>query len=177
MDRRQRKTRDAIFSAFGDLIKSRRYESITVQDIIDKADVGRSTFYSHFETKDTLLKAICDDIFEHIIEGEECGYTDYSDSLGSKLTHILWHFEKKKSDIKGILASQSKDIFMKYLSDYLSTVFDMHLSDFHIDTPEGYLKNHLTGSFCETVRWWLEESPDTSPDEIAAFYMSVTETH
>ena len=177
MDRRQRKTREAIFSAFSELIRSRRYESITVQDIIDRADIGRSTFYSHFETKDHLLKAICGDIFEHIIEGEDCDYKEKSDTLSSRLAHILWHFNGKKAEIRGILSSQSSDIFTGYLKAYLNTLFDMYLSDFHVGTPDSYLKNHLTGSFCEAVRWWIEESPDTSPDKIAAYYMAVTEKH
>ena len=177
MDRRQRKTREAIFSAFSELIRKRRYESITVQDIIDRADIGRSTFYSHFETKDSLLKAICYDIFEHIIEGEKCDYPDETLTLLSRLTHILWHFEGKKNDIRGILASQSCETFMKYLRDYLNEIFTMHAEDFHADVPTEYLKNHLTGSFCETVRWWIQEAPDTAPDKIAEFYLAVTETH
>lgn len=177
MDRRQRKTREAIFSAFSSLLKKHRYESITVQDIIDKADVGRSTFYSHFETKDHLLKAICDDIFAHIIEGESCGYEEKSDTLISELTHILYHFEGKKSDVRAILSSQSGEIFMIYLKDYLSKVFDMHLPEFNTNVPTAFLKNHLICSFCEAVRWWLEENYDASPEKIAAFYMSVTEKH
>jgi AcrR family transcriptional regulator len=55
MDRRTRKTQSAIYSAFVSLIVERGYDAISVQQIIDEADVGRTTFYSHFRSKDDLL--------------------------------------------------------------------------------------------------------------------------
>ncbi len=54
-DRRVRRTRENLFSALSELMQEKRYNKITIQDIIDRADVGRSTFYAHFETKDDLL--------------------------------------------------------------------------------------------------------------------------
>ena len=66
MDRRQKKTRQAIFNAFTDLLETKPYSTVTVSEIIAAADVGRSTFYSHFETKDDLLRALCAEIFEHV---------------------------------------------------------------------------------------------------------------
>ena len=82
MDRRKNKTHKAIVSAFSELLIKMPYESITVQNIIEKADVGRSTFYSHFETKDDLVYALCEEAFDHVMSKEQilCEKThDFSD--------------------------------------------------------------------------------------------------
>src|SRR5512145_3337249 len=54
-DRRTQRTRQALSHALIALIQEKRYEAITVQDICDRANVGRSTFYAHFRDKDDLL--------------------------------------------------------------------------------------------------------------------------
>ena len=83
MDRRQRKTRNAIFQAFTRLLEKKTYSALTVQEIIDEADISRSTFYAHFETKDELLKAMCTDIFGHVFSHEIMSeeHHDFSDKL------------------------------------------------------------------------------------------------
>ena len=100
MDRRQQKSRKAIFEAFSLLLEKKRYSKITVQDIIDTANVGRSTFYAHFETKDELLNAICEEIFDHIFESlhtdDSCTLKDRNSALSSKLSHLLWHLREQK---------------------------------------------------------------------------------
>jgi AcrR family transcriptional regulator len=55
-DRRTARSRRAITSAFVALVLERRYDAIRVGDIVEKADVGRSTFYEHFRSKDDLLR-------------------------------------------------------------------------------------------------------------------------
>lgn len=177
MDRRQKKTRNAIFSAFSELLKTKRYEHITIQEIIEKADIGRSTFYAHFETKDMLLKEMCSDIFEHIFDGEICEFREENDNLQTKLAHILWHIEEIKGEVCGILNSQSADLFIRYLNENLSRLFGLYLDKFKTQVPKDFLLNYLVGSFCETVKWWVNNKMTEPPETVANYFMAVIETH
>lgn len=178
MDRRQKKTRDAIFRAFGNLLEKKRFENITVQEIIDGANIGRSTFYAHFETKDELLRSMCMDIFHHVFAEELPQEADHDYSAGSKslelkLGHVLYHLRENRLHLKGLLASESGELFLSFLKDYLRELFARYLQDFHSDVPEDYLLHYLTGSFAETVKWWVAQGMVTSPEEVASYYMAV----
>lgn len=177
MDRRQKKSRSAIFAAFSRLLRDKRYEHITVQEIIDEANVGRSTFYAHFETKDMLLKEMCSDIFDHILAGQMCQHETGRADLQSRLAHILYHLKDSESDIIGILSSESADIFLRYLKEYLMTFFRIYLADFRTEVPEDFLLNHLVYSFCAALQWWVGDKMQTPPEKTAEYFMTMTETH
>lgn len=174
MDRRQRKTRAAIFSAFTTLVEKRSYSSLTIQDIIDEADVGRTTFYAHFETKDELLKAICSDIFEHvfsedILSEEKHDFSEHN-SFHDKLTHILYHLQEKQQSINGLLSGECGEVFMRYFKQYLYRIFEGQLTGSG-DIPKEYRLHHAVSSFAETVRWWLKCHSEHTPEEISSFYL------
>jgi AcrR family transcriptional regulator len=61
-DRRIQKTKDLLHQALGSLIREKPYDEIVVQEILDRANVGRSTFYTHFRDKDELLISSIHDI-------------------------------------------------------------------------------------------------------------------
>ena len=177
MDRRQKRTRNAILRAFSTLLERKRYEQISVQDIIEKADVGRSTFYAHFETKDALLKTLCDEVFEHIFEGETCEYPVNTGDLSETLAHILWHLRQRKGDVKGLLGSESGGLFQQYLKENLHVLFQRRQEAFHANVPEDFLLHHLVGAFSETVSWWVKRDMEDEPAKVAAYFMEVVETH
>ena len=177
MDRRQLKTRKAIFRAFRSLLEKKRYDHITVQEIIDEADVGRSTFYAHFQTKDLLLDAMCQELFYHIFENDPCPYKDSDHDIEGTLAHILWHIKESGSNFKKILLSDSGELFMEYFKKHLKNVFEAHIEYFKPDIPRDFMLNLLVGSFCEMVRWWMMEGMKTSPDTTASYFMKIIEKH
>ena len=177
MDRRQQKTRKAIFQGFLNLLEKKSYGNITVQEIIDEADIGRSTFYAHFETKDDLLREICEDIFGHVFSEELMKETthDFSGKAGidQKITHILYHLRLSRSYIRSLLACQNGELFMCYFKEYLSKVLENYLPEEGTDIPKSYMLNHLVCDFAETVRWWTCHEEYT-PEEISHFFFATT---
>lgn len=173
MDRRQIKTRKAIFKAFRNLLEKKRYDHITVQEIIDAADVGRSTFYSHFETKDTLLEAMCSEIFYHVFEYDPCPWSGKDYDLEGKLTHTLWHVKDSKHDLAGILTSDSGEIFMSYFKKHISHLFEIHIDAFDKEVPHDFLLNHLSCTVAEAVKWWVSRDFAESPEELSDYIMKL----
>ncbi len=176
MDRRQLKTRSAIYSAFTVLLERKNYNSITVQDIIDEANIGRSTFYAHFGTKDELLQALCDEIFAHVFSEtlhKEATH-DFSrgaKDMGERITHILYHLQDSRAYIKSILNSESGELFMRYFKAHLRDEFEQALHGENPSVPQDYLLNHMVCDFAESVRWWMLHRKYT-PEDISRFYMT-----
>lgn len=178
MDRRQIKTRKAIFNAFCGLLKHKRYDHITVQEIIDTADVGRSTFYSHFETKDLLLNAVCEEMFYHIFKHNPCPWSAFdNNNIEYELSHILWHIKESHDDLSAILLSDSSELFMEYFKKHLQNVFERNIDYFKIDIPQDFLIKILVGSFSEMIKWWINEGMTTSPETTAKYFMKIIEKH
>lgn len=176
MDRRQQKTRQAIFGAFSNLLAQKSFGNITVQEIIDEANVGRSTFYAHFETKEDLLKAMCTDIFQHVFSHdlEQESNHDFSHAghdFEKEITHILYHLQDNRENLKGLFSCESGNIFMKYFKSYLCEMFPAYVEKLHYHAPAEYILNIAIGSFAETVRWWITENEEYTPEQIASFFM------
>ena len=174
MDRRQRKTRDAVFSAFTKLLKSEKYSKITVQEIIDTADIGRTTFYAHFETKDDLLSSLCNEIFDHVFSDDlkKEKTHDFSDHRDTRalVTHVLYHLQEHMDYLPGILSGDGGDIFMDYFKEHLIELFIPSVRSVIGPAPEDYMLNHMICAFSETIRWW-SRNPKYSPDEICKFFL------
>ena len=183
MDRRQRKTREAIFSAFTGLLSEKDFSQITVGDIIDRADIGRATFYAHFETKDFLLKAFCEELFCHIFDTEHnrvCGHKHIFQCEGadSVFLHLFRHLQKNDNNILELLSGYNNELFLNYFKTNLLKLAESQLQSFEIrkneKLPDDYWINHIASTFVETVKWWVENGMKESPETIKEyFYLTV----
>lgn len=184
MDRRQQKTRAAIFGAFTTLLAEKNYNRITVQEIIDRANVGRTTFYAHFETKEDLLKTLCGELFGHIIAStRDVTHTHglYLDGSmpESIFCHLLQHLRENDYNILGLLSGESSEIFLRYFKDSLNELiqdqFAPQSSQTESRLPKDFLINHISGSFVEMVLWWIKGKMKQTPEELDQYFRIVIE--
>ncbi len=182
MDRRQKKTRESILQAFSGLLSEKNYNQISVQEIIDAADVGRTTFYAHFETKDYLLKELCEELFGHITDtamGLPHGHYHYScgSAEDSVFLHLLRHLQENDRNILELLTSQNNEIFLRYFKSNLKKLIMFQYANSGIliksGLPEDYAVNHISSSFVETVYWWLLHGKKESPEAITGYFIKV----
>lgn len=183
MDRRQRKTREAIFSAFTELLNRKGFTQITVGEIIEKADVGRATFYAHFETKDYLLKELCEELFCHILDVAEGGSCDHRhifdcDTTDTVFLHLYRHLQKNDHNLLQLLSGQNNDLFLPWFKEQLRQLVTAQLSQFaarkHERLPESLWIEHITSTFIEVLRWWIAEGMKETPQTVTEyFYLTV----
>ena len=182
MDRRQRKTRELIFKAFIELLSKKDFSQITVGEIIERADVGRTTFYAHFETKDYLLKALCEELFCHIFDAENKESSEHRhifdcDAPNSVFLHLFQHLQKNDNNIRALLACQNNGLFLRYFKINLEKLIASQLPLFETrksnKLPDSFWINHIASDFVETVRWWIDNGMNESPETIAEYFFLV----
>ncbi len=181
MDRRQRKTREAIFNAFIQLLSKKDFEHITVGEIIKYADIGRATFYSHFETKDFLLKELCEELFCHIFDvlnkNNEHKHIFDCDAPDSVFLHLFQHLQKNDNNILDLLSSDNNDLFLRYFKDNLIQLVESQLPLFAAKKsdklPDSYWINHIASTFVEAVRWWIDNEKKESPETMTDYFFLV----
>jgi AcrR family transcriptional regulator len=182
MDRRQKKTREAIFNAFIELLSKKHYNQITVGEIIERADVGRATFYAHFETKDFLLKELCEELFCHIFDTTQENRDAHKhifecEAPPSVVLHLLEHLRRNDNNILTLLSCESNELFLRYFEENLKelirknpNLFGSKKSD---NIPDDYWINYIATTFVETVRWWGEQRMKQPPEIIAEYFFAV----
>ena len=180
MDRRQRKTREAIFKAFIALLSKKDFGQITVGEIIELADVGRATFYAHFETKDFLLKELCSELFCHLFDRMDDGQNGHRhifdcDAPDSVFLHLIKHLQKNDNNILTLLSCRNNGLFLRYFREGLTALVENNLRLFaarkHPVLPHSFWVDHIAATFLETVKWWIENGMRESPETVTDYFL------
>lgn len=154
------------------------YDSVTVSQIIERADVGRSTFYAHFETKDELLDQMCGEMFDHVFEGVNAQCETHSDlngqGLEGRLAHLLYHLRDTHSGVCGKLLMEGEPHFTRDFRHRLRALLrDSAPGLARGEVPTDLAYDVLVSAYCQVVTWWFSNGCEADPRQVAAWYLEL----
>jgi AcrR family transcriptional regulator len=182
-DRRITRTKSALNRAFLELIKEKGYASVTVEEITARANLGRTTFYLHYQDKEDLL-----------LEGLEEQLTAWVNEI-TRLPLILWFQKSNNKLIRWIfqtvfetvkanedmfaLATQEQtsklyERFHRILTEAVTKVIEGNpwsknrLAE--VSLPISYLIDYFAGAMWASIVWWASNEFSPSPDEMANYF-------
>lgn len=174
MDRRAARTQKALHGALMSLILRKGYEAITVQDIIDEADVGRSTFYSHHTGKEDLLRSGFQTLRAELAEAQRTAgarVDGQDEPLGFSLA-MFEHACEYKHIYRALVGGRGGVIAVNEIRRTLSEIVKKELSGTKEDeaVPQELRIQFVVGAFLTMLTWWLERRPMPAPSQVDAMF-------
>jgi AcrR family transcriptional regulator len=182
-DRRIQRTRQLLSTALLKLIEERGYDSLTVNDITEQANVGRATFYLHYQDKEQLLVESLEDMFSQL----EDLIDPLSETLGeqhySTATRLLFqHFGEHHRLYRSLLTEKGAAMVFPRLLEIVSQIAeqiakqDVISKSVSVEQPQPHastdlVAHYVAGAFLGSVVWWLNNDRPYSAEQMAAIYV------
>lgn len=152
--------REAVITAFAQLVLTRRYADIRVGELIARAGVARSTFYEHFGRKDDVLLASVDRILQPLCE-TACGNAD-----PARLCAMLRHMWERRALGRTLLTSGTGPLLQRYLSDMIMPRLS---ADRFVPAERALLSRATSAGQLTMIRMWLSGEVSCSVEQLAGY--------
>lgn len=173
IDRRVLRTRTALYEALLRLIREKDYDAISVENILDAANVGRSTFYAHFSSKDDLLARSLDrlkGLMADIVAAAEPRADPHATARA--VSRALFDHVAEYRDVQLALAGGRGAAIV---GDALNRALSAITRELPLAAPQGLPRElavaFTVASFTTVLRWWLERHPEMSAGEADALFL------
>ena len=172
LDRRIVRTRQLLRDALMTLILEKGYEAVTVQDITDKANLGRATFYLHYKDKEALLLKSLESLFDELVESMGPPSAAHLKS-GLPIIIVFEHAAKNSDLYRVLLGSEGSGQINRRIQAYIvKDILKRLLPLLPEKRPfsDDFLANYLASSLLNMVAWWLENNMPYPPEYMAKTY-------
>lgn len=182
-DRRTNRTRRLLREALFALIMEMGYDAITIEQITDRADLGRTTFYLHYRDKEDLLlesiETIADDLRSQVelyIQNQESNSLVPPNPILLVFEHAAQHAPLYRIILRGGAANSVLSKIREILSEAALEFFQQRFSslknppDLAPRIPAEVMSHAFAASLLGLMTWWLEEGMQYTPEQISLYF-------
>jgi AcrR family transcriptional regulator len=165
-----------LHEALMSLIADKGYEPITINEICERANVGRSTFYAHYAGKDDLMRSGLDDLRDIAMESQIGGSAQGSLRRGGLAFSLMMlehardhvHLHKRLGERGGTIAH---DTVRKILSDLVRSELAAAASENPKNAmPRELVVQYVVGAYMAVATWWLDGGARLAPQQVDAVF-------
>ncbi|MCL7454893.1 MAG: TetR/AcrR family transcriptional regulator [Anaerolineae bacterium] len=180
VDRRVQRTRQLLHDALIDLILEKGYDRTTVQDIIDRANVGRSTFYAHYLDKQDLLESGLARLREEL--GQNLAGDDGAEGAEWMLLPSLAlfrHTGQQHHLFRAMIGGTGIDVVVKTIDEALTAHAQALLDQLIAErgqpcVPPRVMVTYLVGALMALLTWWLDNDMPYPPEQMDQTFRELT---
>jgi AcrR family transcriptional regulator len=177
-DRRVRRTRAALLDALLGLMVEKGYDAVTVQDLIDRADIGRSTFYAHFTDKSDLLHEALAGLRATLAPPPGSPPPDRRRPLPFSL-HLFRHVHDVRQLLAALLTRNSSGTVTAEIEEILREAATAELTAVAAAAgeprvPVDLLARSVVAGCLATLSWWVDGGFRQSPEELETLFRTLT---
>jgi AcrR family transcriptional regulator len=171
LDRRVQRTRALLRDALFELIHEKGYSAITIQDITDRANLNRVTFYFHYKDKDDLLFNVMQDLYNVLTASQPPTYSLHEWARQDAL-YTFRHVQEYAHLYKVLLSEKGSLLLVGRLMDYfaeagLEKAREIIPPDAALPLPLEVVEHFYAGAFFGLVRWWILHDMPHTPETMA----------
>ena len=179
IDRRVARTRGMLHEALLSLIIEKGYEAVSVEDICERANVGRSTFYAHFTGKDDLKRSGLGHLRQELLDRHR-GASASEQSSAGPFGFSLPMFEHARDHMnlyRALVGSKGGAIALETIRQTLCEFVRGELAKTEgKDTnriPREFVVQHIVGAYMAVLTWWLDGGAKLPPERMDAMFQSL----
>ena len=178
MDRRVARTRGMLQHALNSLTLKKGYEAISIEDICEAANVGRSTFYAHYTSKDDLKRSGLEHLRQQLLDHQRAALTASENASNRSFAFSRPMFEHAREHIdlyRALVGNRGGAIALGTIRQILSDLVRDELCASAGKNPNGAIPRELVvhyvvGAFLAVMTWWLDGGAKLPPQRIDAMF-------
>ena len=174
-DRRVQRTRRTLREALIALMIERGWDAVSVQDVCERANVGRSTFYTHFADKEELLVGGFEDL-RRMIRAQLASATSPTEPLRFA-RGIIEHAYENQRLFRALVGKRSGQLVLTRFRELIVDLVQEDLSPVCQPGPRKDAVAHfIAGAFLELLAWWLEGRSPLLPADVEQLFLQLAKS-
>jgi AcrR family transcriptional regulator len=175
-DRRSQRTSRLVSSAFAELLVEKPYDEILVQDILDRADIGRTTFYAHYFDKEDVLDSVIEQqlsMFTHQI-----AHSTARQQVVPSLELFEHIYQSPHQHLRALMRGRAGEPLWEALQTALSRAIESALSTLCAEKrspsiPLPVVSEYLAGAFLTLLKWWVAADMPYPPEQMESIFQQL----